>query len=294
LDFGKLPNIDNIDFKLPSDPDCTEKLLQSIPGKGKLYFGVTAWSDKGYNGNLYPVTAKSREFLQLYARQYNTVELNATHYAIPNPDQLIKWRESVPAEFAFCPKLPQLISHRNDFGLLSGALSRYIDAIRQSGESLGLQFLQLPPDFGPDKIGLLSKFCKEWPAQMPLAVEFRHPDWFKTSEVWELIHQHGIGTVITDVSGRRDVCHMALTAPYVIIRYVGNSLHVSDKQRMHDWINRINQWTQSKIAIYFMLHQPDIPSLAAMSVSMSLALRNSGHDIPQVTLHGGGKQLGLF
>ena len=44
------------------------------------------------------------------------------------------------------------------------------------------------------------------------------------------------GTVITDTAGRRDCLHMKLTSADIFIRFVGNSLHESDYQRIDDWV----------------------------------------------------------
>ncbi len=38
----------------------------------------------------------------------------------------------------------------------------------------------------------------------------------------------GMGLIITDTAGRRDVVHMHLPVPRALIRFVGNSLHPTD------------------------------------------------------------------
>jgi hypothetical protein len=68
----------------------------------------------------------------------------------------------------------------------------------------------------------------------------------------------GIGTIITDAAGRRDVLHMRLTVPRAFIRFVGNSLHPSDFPRIDDWARRIKKWLDAGIdEIYFFMHMHD-------------------------------------
>ena len=64
--------------------------------------------------------------------------------------------------------------------------------------------------------------------------------------------------MITDVAGRRDVCHLRLTSGKTLIRFVGNGLHPSDYERIRDWSNRLTEWTDKGLSeIYFFTHEPD-------------------------------------
>ena len=52
--------------------------------------------------------------------------------------------------------------------------------------------------------------------------------------------------------------HMKLTTPTAFIRFVGNSLHKSDYQRIDAWVNRIDSWLGSGLqTLYFFIHQHD-------------------------------------
>ncbi len=83
-------------------------------------------------------------------------------------------------------------------------------------------------------------------------------DLSEVQETWELLHELGIGTVITDTPGRRDVLHMRLTAPVAFIRYVGNNLHPTDYQRIDAWVDRIKSWVDKGLReIYFFTHNPE-------------------------------------
>ena len=76
----------------------------------------------------------------------------------------------------------------------------------------------------------------------------------------------GHGTVITDVAGRRDVLHMQLTTPVLMLRFVGNGLHPTDYQRSDDWIARIADWWQRGLqAAYIFIHQPVMTQVPAFT-----------------------------
>jgi len=119
MKFGKLPNIDQVDFSLPPDAEGTASILAKLPqSKSQLYVGCTGWGMKEWIGTVYPAKTKAKDFLHHYARQFSTIELNTTHYRIPTPETVIKWRDTTPADFRFCPKIPQSISHSRDMGLI--------------------------------------------------------------------------------------------------------------------------------------------------------------------------------
>ncbi|MFP4092279.1 MAG: DUF72 domain-containing protein [Cyclobacteriaceae bacterium] len=265
MDFGKLADIRRVDFSLPPDAKRNLSVLSAVPQKGapSLYIGTTRWSDPSLKGIIYPSAAPASEFLYHYARQFNTVEMNTTHYRIPSHGMVAQWREKTPPSFRFCPKVPQSISHSPDFGAHQEATPSFLESLEAFGSQMGLSFMQLPPTFSPRRDGKkLFAYLAKWPRQLPLAVEFRHPGWFSepaiTERAHDLLQDYGLCSVITDTAGRRDVIHMQLTAKRVAIRFVGNALHPSDYQRIDAWIERIGRWLELGLEeLYFFVHQPE-------------------------------------
>ncbi|MCC7467544.1 MAG: DUF72 domain-containing protein, partial [Saprospiraceae bacterium] len=75
---------------------------------------------------------------------------------------------------------------------------------------------------------------------------------------FDLLKDYQTAAVITDVAGRRDVCHMALTHPAVLIRFVGNGLHPTDYTRVKAWSERLKYWLDRGLKqVYFFAHEPD-------------------------------------
>ncbi len=223
---------------------------------------------KQWVGSWYPEGTKAAEYLFHYSRQFNTIEHNSTHYRLPDDASVARWREETQSDFRFCPKVLQTISHAPDLGASSTLIEAFTDAIGGLREKYGCAFLQLPPSFTPHQWVRLERFLLRWPGQLPLAVEVRHPEFFPESPVlFDLLEKHGVAAVITDVAGRRDVCHMHVTAPRTMVRFVGNGLHQTDYTRIEEWGARLAAWSANGLQeIYFFTHEPDnllSPELAA-------------------------------
>ncbi|MBX0334408.1 DUF72 domain-containing protein [Pontibacter sp. HSC-14F20] len=266
MDFGKLSDINRVDFTLPPDHPDTLPLLNryktGVKEKAKVYIGLPVWVNKPWVGEYYPAGMKEKESLLWYGKQFNTIELNSTHYHVPGPDTIERWRNSVPQGFTFCPKFPQLISHEGPLVSSLDLTATFCEAIAGLEDKLGCSFLQLPPYFVPNQLKDLEKFVQYIPESVPLAVELRHPDWFVDNvaslELFEVLEKYRVSTVLTDVSGRRDVLHMRLTTPTAMVRFVGNGLHPTDYTRIDDWVARIKVWLDAGLQqLYFFVHEPD-------------------------------------
>ena len=268
MKFGKLPFIENVDFTLPPDPPGNAAVLNNskkIDQDKTLYIGATGWGMKEWVGTVYPKNAKPKDFLEHYARQFNTIELNSTHYGIPNELTIQKWKEQVTGDFKFCPKVLQRISHSRHLSP-EGPIDltkQFCEAVMGFGEKLGCCFMQLPPYFGLDRLNTLDAFLEKWKEyNVPLAIEVRHASWFENQgnfeQLAEVLERHHIATVITDVAGRRDVCHTQLTTDEVVIRFVGNGLHPTDYSRIDAWVERLDGWFERGLKnAYFFTHEPD-------------------------------------
>jgi len=296
MDFGKLPSVDGVNFALPPEPPQNAEFFARLPARTNpptVYLGATGYNMKPWVGRWYPAGTRDKEFLMHYGRQFNTIEHNTTHYRIPDMATVARWREEVPPDFRYCPKIPQTISHARDLGLNGSEIQLFCDVIRELGEAMGCCFVQLPPHFSPQHLPVLDRFLSIWPTDVPLAVEVRHPAFFDGSigdeDFFQLLQTHRVSTVITDVAGRRDVCHLRLTTGCVLVRFVGNGLHPTDYSRITDWAERLTLWfSQGLREVYFFCHEPDnllAPELTAHSAAVFL------EKIPGVRLRGPAEQV---
>lgn len=291
MKFGKLPTIDNISFSFPSDPEANKIILAGLNTDNlppAFYIGCTGWSMKEWVGRVYPSKTATKDYLYHYSRQFNTIELNSTHYTIPKKEVVQQWCRQSPDDFRFCPKVLQTISHSNSLGFGTPLLTNWLEAINCFETRLGCCFIQLPPYFGIKDLKVLEQWLQRLPKGFPLAVEMRHESIFeKTSHLDEwinLLKTYAISTVITDVAGRRDVLHLRLSNEKVVIRFVGNGLHSTDFQRIDNWIERIRYWFDAGLKeVYFFAHEPDnllAPDLADYIFKQARIV------MPEVTMRG--------
>ena len=233
----------------------------------RIHVGGTEWGRKNWVGKVYPVGAKEKDFLAHYVKQFNTIELNTLFYHLQPKHVIEKWASLAGPGFRFCPKFSDTISHKQQLVNVKRETDLFIEQVRYFGDRLGPCFLQLSDQFGPDRAGILQDYLRGLPRDFQVCVELRHRDWFMgregkpvaaVRETWELFRELGIGTVITDTSGRRDVLHMRLTAPVAFIRYVGNNMHPTDLVRIDAWVDRIKSWSDKGLReVYFFTHNPE-------------------------------------
>ncbi|HTN45502.1 MAG TPA: DUF72 domain-containing protein [Flavipsychrobacter sp.] len=263
MDFGKIDEkeLDTIDFTLPPDPAGTKEVLSKGKGKTKFFIGCAKWGRKDWIGKLYPPGTKEKDFLEYYARQFNCIEFNATFYKSPGVADVEKWKSKVPKKFLFFPKFPQTITHLKRLKNVDHELDAFLNALAAFKENLGPIFLMPHPQLGPKHIEQLETFITRFPKDVALYTELRHPDWYTGQEgydaaFFEFLRKHKRGTIITDAAGRRDCVHMHLSTPDCFIRFVGNSLHRTDYERVDDWVNRIKDWMDAGLEnCYFFMHQ---------------------------------------
>ncbi len=293
MKFGKLENIENVDFNLPRDNFINEQFFSTIKNKAgtsTVYSGATSWINENWKGVIFPQKTKKADFLLHYSSQFNSIELNATHYRTPSDKSIISWKESTPKDFKFCPKILQAISHRNDMISNKTLVNEFIVQISKLEEKLGYCFIQLPPYFKYGNLPYLESFLKFWPQELGLAIELRdeeiHQNKFYFEKYIELLTKHNCVPLITDVAGRRDLLHMVVNSNKVFIRWVGNGLHHTDYERIKQWTERIAFWTSKGVdTLYFMVHEPENEKTPEIAEFLSMELENFqyiGHRGPKI------------
>lgn len=258
MKFGKVENPQDIDFSLPPDhPDTAVVLGKHTSKKApKIYIGCAKWNKVDLKG-FYPRGTKDE--LEYYSSQFNSIELNATFYRTFPKEQYEKWREKTPEDFKFFPKITQEISHFKRLLDAPPRIEAYLDHTLLLEEKLGTIFLQMHNNFQPKDWDRVEAFVNHWPKKVPLAVEFRHTDWFNDKRVAEklyyLLEENNIANVLVDTAGRRDIMHMRLTNDEAFVRFVGAN-HPSDYDRLDAWVDRLAVWVEEGLSqIDFFIHQ---------------------------------------
>jgi uncharacterized protein YecE (DUF72 family) len=266
MEFGRVPetSLNKISFTLPPDPAFNKKILNGKPVKNpKVYIGCAKWGRKEWVGKIYPPKTKEKDFLDNYVHHYNSIELNATHYKVYDAESIQKWSEKAgKKDFLFCPKMYKGVTH---FGSLKGKdfiTTKFLEGILAFEKHLGPIFVQVSESFSPKRKEELFDYLQTLPKDLQFFVEVRHPEWFvkeeTANELFSKLRDLNMGAVITDTSGRRDCAHMYLTVPKTFIRYVGNSLHKTDYQRIDDWMKHLKYWLKNGLKeLYFFMHMHD-------------------------------------
>lgn len=257
MKFGQVSEPEKVDFTIPPDAPETAKALGGKPVKNlKVYVGCAKWNKKDLK-NFYPKGTKDE--LEYYASQFNCIELNATFYRLFPASTFEQWHTTAPKGFKFFPKFEQGISHYKRLKDVKERVDANVSRFSLLQEKLGLPFLQMHNTFAPKNFDRVEEFVENWNYDTPLAMEFRHTDWFNDDEtaakLYKLLKSKKITNVLVDTAGRRDLMHMRLTTKTAFVRYVGAN-HESDYSRLDDWIKRIESWkNQGLKELYFFVHQ---------------------------------------
>ena len=257
MKFGQVEDPSQIDFTLPKDHLKTAEILKkNKKGLRNISIGCAKWNKTDLKG-FYPKGTKDE--LTYYSTQFNSIELNATFYSLPSPEQVLTWKDKTPQHFKFFPKITNTVSHFRRLLNTTDVVTQFATSVLNFDEKLGMVFLQLHDNFKPKNYERLEKFVKEWPKEVPLAIEVRNTEWFENEEILEkychLLEENAITNIIVDTAGRRDMLHMRLTTPTAFIRYVGANAD-SDYTRLDDWLKRIQSWESAGLEnLYFFVHQ---------------------------------------
>ncbi|NJN19454.1 MAG: DUF72 domain-containing protein [Oscillochloris sp.] len=242
-----------------------------------FYLGCAIWAYKEWVGDLFPPGSRSGDFLRLYSRRLTTVEGNTTFYATPKPEVVARWADETPETFQFCLKLPRAVSHS---GPLAGQLTSTHDFLARMaplGPRLGPYFLQLPPTYGPAQFADLERWLLEWPREVALAVEVRHPAWYEAPDearLMELLERHGVGRVVMDVRPIRQSgagamlddarerkpnvpMHPLRSGGMAFVRYIGHPEPAQNDDLLDAWATRLSEWLQAGDKVYLFMHCPD-------------------------------------
>ncbi len=241
-----------------------------------FYLGCAVWSYKGWVGDFFPPKTKTQDFLSLYSQRLTAVEGNTTFYAVPEAKTVSRWGQQTPPGFKFCPKLPKTITHSGSLQTQVDAAGEFLTTMENLGNRLGPIFAQLPPSYSPDSWEDLQLFLQAWPQDRhPLAVEVRHPDWFKEpnhSKLNTLLSQLIIGRVLLDsrpiyncpddpqLNSQRRKPKLPLlpefTANFSIIRFISHPQAEFNQSFLREWVTLVQNCLERGIEVYFFVHCP--------------------------------------
>ncbi|MEU9196659.1 DUF72 domain-containing protein [Streptomyces hundungensis] len=200
---------------------------------GRIRVGTCSWTDKALvSSGWYPKGWRDAEGrLRHYATQFPVAEVDSTYYGLPSTRNSLLWSERTPAGFRFDvkafslltghPTRPQALpadlrpalarrSAGVDPGLLDEVWDRYsaaLEPLRAAGR-LGTLVFQFPRRLVPGRPAVeFLRRCRERAAGWPMAVEFRHPDW------WRAGHVDATTALLTELDAAAVAVDMVQTLP---------------------------------------------------------------------------------
>jgi uncharacterized protein YecE (DUF72 family) len=185
-----------------------------------LYLGCSGWSYDAWVGPFYPSGAKQSDFLRLYSRVFNAVEIDSTFYRLPGKDMVRNWTRATPDEFIFTAKMPKQVTHDNRLEQFDKILQTFLSSMRLLGKKLGCILVQLPPSFSyEDSWKVFKDFVSVLPSDLEFAVEFRSQDWFK-DEVYSFLKDRKMTLVWSEIPYAESPSVLTTDAAY--LRLVGD------------------------------------------------------------------------
>jgi uncharacterized protein YecE (DUF72 family) len=186
--------------------------------RDQAFIGTSGWAYSSWKPGFYPQALPQKKFLEYYATQLNSVEVNYTFRQLPTQSMIAGWLAASSAGFRFSFKAPQRITHilrlkdcSEAVAALSGALTPVVAAGR-----MGVLLFQLPPNFKADVPRLNSFLVDAKTCGLRMAFEFRHSTWF-SEETYAVLQHHRVALCVaeSDELETPDV----VTAPFTCYRF---------------------------------------------------------------------------
>jgi uncharacterized protein YecE (DUF72 family) len=186
----------------------------SQAGASAVRFGCSSFSSDDWVGPFYPAGTRPADYLRHYSTQFDTVEIDATYYAIPRASVVDGWFDKTPEGFLIAAKFPRSMVHAGKGAIPDGSKvlvpeetyherDEFLRVMSRLGERLGPLVLQFPyfsKKVFPSEnqfIDRLDTFLGDLPGEFNYAVEVRNRQWF-TPELAYLLRSHNVALVLVD------------------------------------------------------------------------------------------------
>jgi uncharacterized protein YecE (DUF72 family) len=217
-----------------------------------VHVGCSGWNYRDWRGVLYPPGLAPAEWLQEYARRFDTVEVNATFYRLIAREAVARWVAQTPPGFIFAVKASRYMTHVRRLHDIAESVARFYERIEPliEAERLGPVLWQLPESFQRDEQRLASVLDQLPPGRH--AFEFRHPSWF-VPKVYELLREHRAALVVAD-HPERPFQTFEDTADWRFVRLHygrrGRRGNYSERE-LREWAARLHGWrARDEVFVY--------------------------------------------
>ncbi|MGH7678019.1 MAG: DUF72 domain-containing protein [Gemmatimonadaceae bacterium] len=212
-----------------------------------IRLGTQGWNYDAWVGPFYPEGTKAVDFLAVYSRAFDTVEVDSTFYATPPSRTIRGWAQRTPPGFVFALKLPQEITHERRLRGVDDLSKEFFDRARELDDRLGPVLIQFGADFGASELPALARFLPTLPDDIAFAIEFRDKSWMHEGVV-ALLSEHNVALALTDARWipRKQMLSLAErpTADFTYVRWMGADREIVDYSRTQiDRSRELELWT---------------------------------------------------
>lgn len=210
-----------------------------------IQIGCSGWNYADWRRPVYH-GAPQREWLELYAERFPTVEVNTTFYRLPRRSMVEGWAARTPDGFTFAVKVSRYLTHIKRLQGIREGMARLMGRIEPLSQSrkLGPLLWQLPGTFERDD-ARLAEALDAAPPDLRHCFEFRHASWF-CPEVMAILRDAGAALVIGDDPGR-PFQTLDRPAGWTYVRFHrgrrGRRGNYSPSE-IDDWAARIRGWAR--------------------------------------------------
>lgn len=222
-----------------------------------LYVGTSGWAYPAWKPTFYPEKLAQKKFLQYYSGRLSAVEVNYSFRQFIKETTLQNWISETPADFHFCVKAHQSITHIRRLKNAEEQLKRFLDSIQPlaSAGKLGPALFQLPPNMKCDA-ALLDDFCAQLPRNCRAAFEFRHDSWF-VDEIFRVLGKHNVALCFAESDELQTP--LVLTATFSYYRLRKSEYSPDEKQA---FIERFSRGLQARRDIFAFIKHEERPESA--------------------------------
>lgn len=211
--------------------------------------GCSGWQYSHWREDFYPFSLPQKKWLDYYATQFDTVEVNNSFYRLPSEKTFSEWRERVPDPFLFAVKASRYLTHMRRLKDPADPLHLFWSRARLLGAKLGPVLYQLPPYWKRNEKRFLD-FLDALPENALHAVEFRDPTWY-TDVIFRAMEAKGVAMCIHD--HQESVSPRETIGPFVYARFHGFPEHPEGsypKRHLREWAVWFAKETDAGKAIF--------------------------------------------
>jgi uncharacterized protein YecE (DUF72 family) len=212
-----------------------------------IRIGTSGWQYADWRDVLYPRGLAQRDWLATYAQHFDTVEVNATFYRLPNVTAVERWADTAPSGFLFAVKASRYLTHIKRLREPEEPVARLLNRIEplvRAGK-LGPVLVQLPPDMQVET-DLLAGVLRRFPPEIDVAVEPRHASWF-VDAVFDILAGHNASLVWADRKGK-PVTPLRRTADWCYVRlHEGRRSWGYSAADLRGWADRVRDFDRGFI-----------------------------------------------